>query len=1027
MKRIIVLWLWVLYLGAPAVWALPPTAHAPALLFHTFTTADGLSQNSVATMLQDRRGFLWLGTQDGLNRFDGAGFQVFRNDPQHPGGLSSNYILSLAQDHQGNIWVGTGGGGLCQYNPVSGKFRVFRTKPNEPGRIADNFVRVVFCDREGRIWVGTEEGLHRFEKNGKITGRIQHRASDQAEVRRNSIRVITQAADGTLWVGTGEGLVSQLDPRTNQLVPHSRWQSASAITSLFPDAEGGLWVGTEADGVVHLGSRNEAPQVFRADPTRLGSLPSNNVRTLLLDKRGTLWVGTAMGLSRYRAQDKAFDTFHHVQYDARSLPGDVVQSLFEDRAGLLWVGTENGLSSFDSQPAVFASYPISSRGGGPLWAVFEDEAGRAWVGTESEGLVCYDPRTGERRAFRHDPKDPGSLSEDFVRALWLDRRGRLWVGTQSQGLNCLEPGSTRFRHFRHDPDDATSISDDFIRALYEDAQGRLWIGTEHGLNRYDTATGKFTRYQHDPQNPTSLSNNFVRVIRQDRNGQLWVGTGGGLCQFDPQAGTFRAYLANNRQANTLSSNFVRSILEDQRGTLWVGTEGGGLCRLDDRKTGKFTTFREPQGLPNDVVYALLEDPKGNLWLATNKGVASFEPHTKQFHNFDTRDGLVQDEFNAGAYYCGQSGRFYFGGVSGLVVFRPGEVRFNNTPPPVVLTNFRKFNEAVDLDTVITERRVIRLSPRDYFFSLEFAALNYRRPDKNRYMYQLENFDPSWVSAGTRREATYTNLGPGTYTFRVRATNNDGVWNQAGTALTIVVEPPWYQTWWFRVLGSWGVFGVLFFAYRVRVRQLLAMERVRHGIARDLHDDMGSTLSSISILSQLARDHQQHQRHEQASRLLEQIGDSSRRMLDAMDDIVWAINPAHDSLDDVTARMRRFASEVLESRGIDFTFRVAPSVQGLRLDMQARREFFLLFKEAVNNLAKYAKAQEAAINLAYERSRLILKVEDDGVGFDPNAPAQGGGNGMVNMRARAAALKGTLTIQTAPGQGTKLELSIPLAG
>jgi signal transduction histidine kinase len=422
---------------------------------------------------------------------------------------------------------------------------------------------------------------------------------------------------------------------------------------------------------------------------------------------------------------------------------------------------------------------------------------------------------------------------------------------------------------------------------------------------------------------------------------------------------------------------------------------------------------------------MLEDAQGSLWVSTNKGIARFIPRTGQFHTFDVRDGLVQNEFNAGACHQGRSGRFYFGGVSGLVVFRPGEVRTNTVPSPVVLTDFRKLNQTVALDSTITERRVIRLKPRDYLFILEFAALNFRRPDQNRYKYRLENNDPTWIDAGNRREAYYTNLDPGTYTLRVRATNNDGIVSQLAMPLTIVVEPPWYQTWWFRVLGSWGVFGVLFFAYRVRVRQLLAMERVRHGIARDLHDDMGSTLSSISILSQLARDHQQHQRPEQANRLLEQIGDSSRRMLDAMDDIVWAINPAHDSLDDVTARMRRFASEILESRGIDFTFRVAPSVQGLRLDMQARREFFLLFKEAVNNLAKYAQAGQAAITLSYQRHQLILTVKDDGVGFDPKAPAQGGGNGMANMQARAAALKGKLSIQTAPGQGTRLELSLPL--
>ncbi|MCB2409878.1 sensor histidine kinase [Hymenobacter lucidus] len=989
-----------------------------SLTFHTLTAAQGLSENSVYSIVQDRQGFLWFGTQDGLSRYDGVEFRVFRNDPQHSGSLSSNFILSLAQDQQSQLWVGTGGGGVCRYNPITGRFRTFEYEPNDVNGLADNFVRVVFCDRQGQVWAGTEGGLHRFVPTRNHFQRFIHAITPTENLRRNSVRAIAQSTDGRLWVGTGEGRLSFLNTRTGHLQADPRWQAASAITTLQPDTHGGLWVGTETDGLWYIPATG-APRAVGSRPDG----PGEAIRALFLDQQHTLWIATNKGLLRHDPATNSFSTYQHQSGRPRSLPDNTVLSVFQDRSGLLWTGTEGGVSSFEAQPSAFAAYPEPK---GPVWAVSEDAAGRVWVGTESQGLICYEPGTGQQRTFRHDPNDAGSLSEDFVRALCLDRRGRLWVGTQSQGLDCLEPGATRFVHYRHDPAVQGSLSEDYVRTIYEDPKGRLWVGTEGGLNRFEPERQQFTAFRNVPHDPTSLSNNFVRVVHQDRAGSIWVGTGGGgLCRYNPATGRFQSFRTDDRNPRSLSSNFVRSILEDHTGQLWVGTEGGGFCRLDDASRGLFTTFREPQGLPNDVVYGILEDNQNNLWLSTNKGLARFTPGTSQFYTFDTRDGLPFDEFNAGGYYKGRRGRLYFGGVQGLVSFVPAAVRTNATAPPVVLTGFRKFNQLVELDTSITVRRAIQLAPSDYFFSLEFAALNFRLPEKNRYAYMLENFDPDWVQAGTKREATYTNLDPGTYTFRVRATNNDGIWNPRGTALTIVVQPPWYGTWWFRILASWVLFGLLFLAYRMRINQLLALERVRHNIARDLHDDMGSTLSSISILSQIARTHQHNQRTEQATALLDQIGDSSRRMLDAMDDIVWSINPAHDSMEDVVARMRSFASDVLEARGIDFTFKADPSTTGLRLNMRVRREFFLLFKEAVNNLAKYAQCSQAAIALTYEHHRLELTVQDDGVGFDPNAPAQGGGNGLTNMRSRAAAMKGQLDIRTAPGQGTLLHLSVPL--
>ncbi|MCA8832791.1 sensor histidine kinase [Hymenobacter pini] len=1025
MKRLIPVC--ALLLGLVGLLLSRPAASQPALAFRTLTAQDGLAENSVYAVVQDRRGFLWVATQDGLSRYDGVSFRTFRNDARQSASLGSNFVLALCQDSAGYLWAGTGGG-LSRYDPATGRFRTFRAAPGDASGLPDNFVLTVLCDRQGRVWAGTESGLHRFQAATQRFTSFRHQAGPGGSVRRNAVRALAQDRAGRLWAGTGEGGVSWLDTVRNCLVPDTRLPAAGPIKALCADHRGGLWVGTETGALHYLPPGGGAARVVTLAAVTRGKSGTISIKTIFEDRAGTLWIGTGAGLARYDAPTGTFRFQQHQPRNPQSLPDNTVQAIFQDQAGMLWVGTEAGLSRADLRPSVFGSVPTAVATG-PVWAIASDAAGRVWLGTEQQGVLCYDPATGQQQQFRHNPTDPGSLSQDYVRALCFDRRGRLWVGTQSQGLNCLEPGSKRFVRFRHDPANPYSLADDLIQSVYEDPQGKLWVGHNGGgLSCYNPATGRFTAFRHDPANPGSLPNNYVRATLQDRQGRFWVATGGGgLSRFNPATGRFTTFRVDERTANGLSSNSVRSVLQDRQGTLWVGTEGGGFARLDDPVRGRFTTLREAQGLPNDVVYSMLEDARGNLWLATNQGLARFTPRTRQFLTFDSRDGLLQDEFNAAACHRSAAGSLYFGGVNGVVAFRPEAVRTNPVPPPVVLTALRRFNQPVELaDTTITERRKLRLAPEDYVFTLEFAALNYRQPEKNRYAYRLEGFDPAWIEAGNRHEVTYTNLDPGTYTFRVRAANNDGVWSPVGTSLRILVDPPWYGTWWFRIGLSWIVLAGLFLLYRLRVRQLLALERVRHGIARDLHDDMGSTLSSISILSQIARNHQRQHRPEQAAAVLEQIGESSRRMLDAMDDIVWAINPAHDGLDDVTARMRRLASEMLEAAGVELTFRADDAVlPGLRFDMRTRREFFLLFKEALNNLVKYARCQHATITLEYEQGRLLLTVHDDGVGFDPTAPARGSGNGLVNMRARAAAMRGQLTIHSAPGQGTTLQLSVPV--
>ncbi len=1061
MRRFLPLWslLLLLLVGGlpvPARAQAPgaPPAGPPMLRFKRLSTTEGLSENSAYALLHDRRGFLWIGTQDGLNRYDGTGVRVFRPGvrPTDTARLASGFILALAEEPRtGALWVATGGGGVARFDPVTERFRVFRAGGAAPSGLPSDFVRTIFVDRAGTVWAGTEGGLARLVPRTQRFRPVRFASDDAtldgavspetpaADTRREAVHSLAQTPDGRLWVGTGDGRLAALDALTGKL--RTIWRPSSdepggapavgqrAISVLHAD-RWRLWIGTEGDGLRAYEPATGRLRTFR--PTgNAGALPALGIRCMFRDRASTLWIATSGGLTRFDPVTETFvTTRHNPGYPITSLPDDAVTALVQDGSGQLWVATESGVASFTDQPGAFARTPGISA---DVWAVAPAPNGGLWVGTEAEGVLLVTPGAGisPTTAPKPLPIGPTGLPSPFVRALLTERKtGRLWVGTQAHGLACYDPATGRTRRFRHDPRDTTSVADDYVRGLMQDRTGRLWVSTEGGMSVLDPATGHGRSFRPDPTNPAALPSGYVRQVFEDRAGRVWVATGGGgLALLDAaRRGRFTVFRHDAARATSLPADFVRCIVQTRDGRLWLGSEAGGLARLDDAAApGRFRTWRSAEGLPSDMVYAIVEDASGCLWLTTNRGLARFDPAKGTFRRYDTRDGLVRDEFNAAAGGRGPDGRLYFGGPGGLLAFHPDSLRPNALAPPVMLTGLRIFDRRIELpDSAVGARRLLRLRPNQNFLTFEFAALNLRLPEKNRYAYRLRGLDNRWITVeGTQPEARFTNLSPGAYAFEVRAANNDGVWAPRPTVLRVLIPPPWYRAWWFRLGLVLAFLLLLWAAYQVRVNQLLALERVRHGIARDLHDDMGSTLSSISILSQIARQHHQYGRAEQVAGLLAQIGESSGRMLDSMDDIVWAINPAHDGLDTVTSRMRIFASDVLEARGIDFTFTVAPAVLEHRLEMRARREFFLIFKETINNLAKYAQCQTAHLDLQIKERCLILRVEDDGVGFDPTAPARGSGNGLTNMRTRAAALKAKLEFTTAPGKGTTVVLRVPV--
>ena len=797
-------------LAGAALWPAPAAAVPPPRLeFRHLSIAQGLSQSIVDDILQDREGFLWFVTEDGLNRFDGYTFKVFKHDAQDPFSLVHNEVKCVFEDSEGVLWIGSFHRGLDRFDPATGRFTHHQHDPADSASLSGDIVWDVCEDRAGRLWVATGAGLDLFDR---ATGAC-------SRWLRADVRVLHVDRMGALWAGTAGGGLHRLDPDSGVFTcfrhdpADPRSLGGDDVRCLAEDGDGALWVGTRDGGLSRLAPDSGVCKRFRPDPRDPGSLSHDSVLALTVDTTGQLWVGTdGGGLNLLDRATESFAQLRHEPNTATSLAGDRIRSLLQDRAGVLWVGTYgNGLSRCNLQRKAFQH--LSHNPGDPhslghdiVWSFCEDQDGAVWIGTHDAGLDRWDRATGRFTHFRHDPRDPATPGHNSIRMVARGHDGRLWLATDGGGLDRFDPASGRFTHFRHDPAEPGSLAHDVLRMVFIDRAGAVWAGTfGGGLDRFDPETGGFVHHRYDPADPKSISNDYVRVACEDRAGALWLGThGGGLNRFDRATGVFTRYRHDPQDPQSLSNDFVFCIHEDRTGALWVATYGGGLNRFDPA-TGIFTAYRRQDGLPDDAIYGILEAEKGRLWLSTNGGLARFSPATGEVKTYTIADGLQSNEFNGGAYYRSRSGEMFFGGINGFNVFHPLEIKDSEFFAPVVLTDFQLMNRSVSVGPLPDGRTLIDrpinmlerlvLSHRDNVVSFEFAALDFTAPEKNRYAYRLEGLSDEWVDLGTRRYVMFTTLPAGRYTLRVKGTNSDGAWNETGAALALVVRPPWWRTRW----------------------------------------------------------------------------------------------------------------------------------------------------------------------------------------------------------------------------------------
>jgi ligand-binding sensor domain-containing protein len=779
--------------------------------FKSLSVTDGLSQNSINAICQDQRGFIWIGTFDGLNRYDGYSFQVYRNKAGDTTSLRSNAIFSLYEDRAHRLWIGTLGGGLHLFLPERDAFQSYNLG------LEKNVIRCFFEDSRGNFWIGTNDGLLLFDPDKKkVLKRITHNPQQPASICSNLINDICEDRDQNLWIATPDAGLDRLDNKTGDFIHHTHTGftntslSDNNLTRLYAAPDGFVWIGTRNKGLLRF---NPATNEFLSLPVKVEAFDKDAlahfmVTCILPESSDKLWIGTqGGGLSLLDSRTLTYTHYRHVEDDKGSLSKNVISSIFKDKRKNLWIGTTGGGLNFHDRKRkpffVLSNKPSdkNSLSKNSVLSVIEDHNRKFWIGTDEGGLNYFDKEHNQITRFTFDPSKPHGLSHHVVSDLLEDRDANIWIGFSSNGIDRYSPTTNIFRHYSADMDGFGRLSSSWIFCLYQDRKGRIWAGTNGGgLNLFDPKSTDGIYFMHNENIVQSISNNYVTDVLEDSRGRLWVGTWEGLNLYDETSNSFIRFMHRVNDSSSISSNSISCLFEDRKNNLWIGTYAG-LNRWDE-KTNTFQIYNEQNGLPNNVICGILEDKKGNLWLSSYLGLSRFNPTTGACRNYDQSDGLQGNQFNDRSCTGTTTGEMMFGGINGLTWFNPDSILEDSLVPNIEFTGFRLYNKPVligakgsPLRQSIWEMESMDLKYNQSTFTFEFVALNYSASSKCRYKYMLENFDRSWIDNGNIRSASYTNVPPGRYTFRVIASNSDGVWNEKGISIHInVSQPPWKQAW-----------------------------------------------------------------------------------------------------------------------------------------------------------------------------------------------------------------------------------------
>ena len=1057
--------------------ALRPNA---VVQFRQLSLEDGLSQSVVNVILQDRQGFLWFGTQDGLNRYDGTNFKVYKSNPEDPNSLSDGWIESLYEDSDGTLWIGTYQGGINRYDPNTDTFTQFRHIPGEPSSISGGSISAILEDRSGVLWVGSMDGLNKFDPASNSFTHYRNDPENPESLSNNNVHVIYQDSKERLWIGTLGGGLELFDPATEvfkhfRASPNANEQesepgtkdpianmeeillgtqesiSNNYVKDIVEDSRGNLWLSTEK-GLNRFNPNRRQFRHYLASEKDSSTLSNNSTTSLLIDRSGILWVGTEYGLNRFDETSGKFTRYLANPLILNSLSTNTIFALYEDREGVIWVGTwGGGINKHSPAQNKFPLYrynPENPETGIPANGVFgaaTEPSGITWFGSPGGGLTRFDPASGLATRYQNNPDDANSLASQYVWMTYVDRAGVLWLGTSS-GLEKFDKSTGRFIHHKVDslkPD--TSLRNNMVTKIYESPGGIFWVGTSGGLDQFDRSSGIFTHIT-DPSEPDGATSENVAAIFEDRNGSVWVGTSGkGAYRIDPKNNTFHYYESDAGDPTSLNSNIVLDIYQDVQGTLWLGTGGGGLNKYDPL-SDSFSALTERHGLPNNFIYCIIPDENDHLWLTTNFGLSRFDPQTETFQNYTASDGLQSNEFNSNACARSETGYIYVGGSFGVNLFSPSKIATNSYAPPVILTSLTQNEKTIKSTTSAEDIREIRLKWPANSFEFEFAALSFADPKKNQYAYALEGFDTDWNEIGSKHEGRYTNLPGGEYTLRLKGANNDGIWNENNAALKVTVIPPFWQTWWFFTLTGLVIITVTWAGYHLRIRGIEArrqeLERQVAERTREIERlfEQMKELAIVEERNRLARELHDSAK-QKAFAALAQIGAANgliqRNTSAAQKHIIEAEDLVHDVIQELTFLIQEMYPMALKEKGLIITLReytyewesrndikTSLRVEGEgQLPLKVEQSLYRITQETLANTARHSHAGSIHIALVYEPDKVSLRIEDDGCGFDVAQKPKG--VGLRSIKERAESVGGKFVLESSPGKGTRIEVIIPI--
>ncbi|QNF35955.1 helix-turn-helix domain-containing protein [Adhaeribacter swui] len=1065
--------------------------------FTRIANDKGLSNNQINCILEDSQGFLWFGTMTGLNRYDGTTFKTFRHDSRDKTTLPNNYILSIYEGPEQTIWVNTRAG-LSIYNPVTESFEPNLRRWMQKYALPDSAITKVVKDLAGNFWfVHNTQGLYQYNPKNKQTQTFTNQANAQSALHSSQLSDLIQDNKGNFWVIYRDGMLEKRSSSNWALLYSSHYvRPATAGTEqnfkLFADDAGDIWIYQEEVplGVIYLNSKNLK---FSRYHRQSQSLPLNNdlVRSIVQEQNGKIWIGTDHG--GVNVIDKKKNTIEYLLQnldEEQSISQNSIYALYRDKANIIWIGTyKAGISYYHPNSNKFPVYRYQAANPASLPyndvnRFVEDAQGNIYIGTNGAGLLYFNRATNRFTQFTHNPHDKNSLSNNVIVGMHLDKQQNLWLGTYYGGLNKFD-GKT-FTHYQHQADDPHSLADDRVWEIYEDSKNNLWVGTlGGGLDLLDRQTGKF---QHCRANaPGSIHSDYIFSITEDKVGNLWVGTAYGVDKKDHRTGKFTHYVNNNNNPQGLSSNNVVTVKEDSRGLIWIGTNEG-LNILDPLKN-KIYSFRQENGLPDNAIQGIVEDDQQTMWLSTQNGISNVKVckattnagYTLQFKNYDVSDGLQDKAFNDNAFLKTRSGDLLFGGSNGFNLFHPGKLGVNKQAPAVVLTSFQLFNQPVKPGATVHDRVLltkainqlpeITLHHHENMFTIGFAALNFLQPEKNQYAYQLEGFNEQWLTVDNKlHRVTFTNLDPGTYTFRVKATNNDGLWNPKGAALKITILPPFWKT-----NLALGIYILLIILALWLARQIvLGQERLKYKLAQErLEGQRRHELDMLKIrfftnishefrtpltliLSPLEKLLKENSSPGEPNKQLQLIYRNARRLLNLVNQLLdfrkmevqeIALHPTPVDVIPFIRDIVYSFSDISENKNIQLTFQATVAHLQTHLDQdKLEKILFNLLSNAFKFTPEGGKVSievtVADFTTDVERKNLVIQVKDTGIGipaedqekvfqrfFQSDLPGsiinQGSGIGLAITKEFVKLHHGQITMQSLPGQGTCFTIMLPV--